>query len=129
MQPDAIRYLTFQGGSVKGIAYLGAYQALLDVGVTIDQLEGIAGTSAGAITALLLALHYSIDEAQTVFDTLDFKTFLDQDRADVRSLLFEIKDKHGLTLFGDLVSQTSRSTPSKASMLLAQTFGLFEGEV
>ena len=40
--------LVFEGGGVKGAAYVGAMQALDEAGV-LDNIERICGTSAGAI--------------------------------------------------------------------------------
>jgi predicted acylesterase/phospholipase RssA len=66
-RPEEVRYLSFEGGGGKGVAYLGAIKALEDYKVLpIDlknpernQLKGISGASAGAITALFLALGYN----------------------------------------------------------------------
>lgn len=51
--------LVFEGGGAKGVAYVGALQALIDNGHTIGR---VAGTSAGAITAALLAAGYTPSE-------------------------------------------------------------------
>lgn len=59
--------LVFQGGSVKGIAYLGALSALRETNyVDFDSIERVAGTSAGAMTALAMALNYSMEELTQV---------------------------------------------------------------
>ena len=47
--------LVFEGGGVKGIAYIGAIEALDQAGA-LNQIERVAGTSAGAITAMLMSL-------------------------------------------------------------------------
>ncbi len=52
-----IKNLVFQGGSVKGIAYPEAIKALGEQ-KDISKLERVAGTSAGAIMALLMALGF-----------------------------------------------------------------------
>lgn len=46
------RNLVFKGGGVRGIAYLGAISQLYEAGV-MRSVERVAGTSAGAITALV----------------------------------------------------------------------------
>ncbi len=46
----------FKGGGAKGIAYAGALQACEDAGIT---LRAVAGSSAGAITATMIACGYS----------------------------------------------------------------------
>lgn len=63
-----IRYLAFEGGGGSGTAYVAALQALYDAlypdeGEPSDDfswdLDGVAGSSVGAITALMVALGYS----------------------------------------------------------------------
>ncbi len=70
------RNLVFEGGGVKGIAYVGAMQVLEEKGV-ISGIERIGGTSAGAINATLLALGYSNAEQREIIWSLDFKNFMD----------------------------------------------------
>jgi NTE family protein len=48
------RNLVFEGGGVKGIAYAGAIEVLEKESILSD-IKRVAGTSAGAITAALLA--------------------------------------------------------------------------
>ncbi|KFO67772.1 phospholipase, partial [Smithella sp. SCADC] len=50
------RNLVFKGGGVRGIAYLGALQYLYEHNY-MQHVERVAGTSAGAITALATALN------------------------------------------------------------------------
>ena len=68
--------LVFEGGGVKGIAYAGALQVLTDRGI-MPQIKQVAGTSAGAITATLLALGYTAGEIKPIIMDLDFKKFED----------------------------------------------------
>lgn len=68
----------FEGGGVKGIAYVGAMQALGRRGV-LNEIIRVGGTSAGAINALLFALGYSNAETKAALLELDFTTFLDDD--------------------------------------------------
>jgi predicted acylesterase/phospholipase RssA len=51
--------LVFEGGGAKGMAFVGAMQEFEARGHTYDRL---LGTSAGAITAALLAAEYTVDE-------------------------------------------------------------------
>ena len=68
--------LVFEGGGVKGIGLAGAL-------ATLEEREygpqNIAGTSAGAITAALLAAGYSASELREIIISLDYRQF--QDRA------------------------------------------------
>ena len=50
-----IENLVFEGGGVKGIAYAGALEVLEQRGVMAG-VRGVAGTSAGAYTAMLVAI-------------------------------------------------------------------------
>jgi NTE family protein len=71
--------LVFEGGGVKGIAYGGA----LDVLNENDVLKGIkrvAGTSAGAINATLLALGYTSSEVSDLIAKTNFKSFEDHSK-------------------------------------------------
>lgn len=58
-----IRNLVFQGGSVKGIAYAGALLSLQKF-LDLKEIKRVAGTSVGAITALLIALGCNPEEAK-----------------------------------------------------------------
>lgn len=70
------RNLVFEGGGVKGIAYVGALEALEARGI-LNAVARVGGTSAGAITALLVGLNYSRKEISDILRSLDFKKFLD----------------------------------------------------
>lgn len=87
---DQLNYLALEGGGGKGIAYLGVIRALedllkeengwtesrplfdLSVSPAERQLRGISGSSAGAITAFMLALGLSYDELVEEFDRIDY---------------------------------------------------------
>jgi len=72
------RNLVFKGGGVKGIAYAGALEALQHH-TSFASLEHVAGTSAGAITATLLAVGYTPEEiTQIVSKEMDFAAFMDK---------------------------------------------------
>ncbi|HOI23388.1 MAG: patatin-like phospholipase family protein [Spirochaetia bacterium] len=65
--------LVFKGGGVRGAAYLGAIKYLYDNGL-MRSAERVAGTSAGAITAAVLALNFQdFKELKTVADSLDYR--------------------------------------------------------
>jgi NTE family protein len=67
--------LVMEGGGVKGIGLAGAYALLEERGF---QPQNIAGTSAGAITAALIAARYTADELREIIVSLDFKQFQDE---------------------------------------------------
>lgn len=69
-----LSYLALEGGGGKGVAYLGAIRALERMKILpIDihrpgknQILGISGASAGAITALLLAMGATAEQVQRI---------------------------------------------------------------
>lgn len=76
--PDkTIKNLVFQGGGVKGIAYVGAIEELHRL-KKLDNVKRVAGTSAGAITACLLALRYTPKEIHEIVFHLNFASFEDR---------------------------------------------------
>lgn len=70
------RNLVFEGGGVKGIAYVGALEVLTDKEI-IPHIQRIGGTSAGAINAVLLGLGFTLEETKNVLWSLDFNEFMD----------------------------------------------------
>lgn len=96
MTPDGIErissrnveYLCFEGGGGKGVLFLGALQELARQrvlrysGARLDpngQIKGIAGSSAGALTAVLLSCGYTPRDLQALlFGSYDFNLFFDQ---------------------------------------------------
>jgi len=68
--------LVFEGGGVKGIAYVGAMEVLEQKAI-LKQIERVGGTSAGAINAVMFALGYSNAETLRILKKLNFNNFLD----------------------------------------------------
>jgi NTE family protein len=83
--PYHFRNLVFEGGSVKGIAYLGALEVLEEKGV-LPNITRIGGTSAGAITAVLAGLNFSPEEMKNILWKMDFKNFLDDSWGVIRDI-------------------------------------------
>jgi NTE family protein len=75
-QTPAIRNLVMEGAGIRGLAYCGAVEELAAMG-QLDELERVAGTSAGSIVACLLAVGYSPDEVATIVGETDFGDFND----------------------------------------------------
>ena len=77
--------LVFEGGGVKGIGLAGAFSYLDEQGF---KPQRVAGTSAGAITAALVAAGYSGAELQSlVLEQMKFKSFEDGGRWPVSQAL------------------------------------------
>jgi len=64
------RNLVFKGGGIRGLAYAGALE-VLEKHQILEDIERVAGTSAGAITAMLVSLRLSHRELITLLNTLD----------------------------------------------------------
>lgn len=64
----------FGGGAIRGIAYVGALQALDELDINIDVL---AGSSVGSIVAALVAVGYSPNEINDIFMQVNFELFRD----------------------------------------------------
>lgn len=71
MKADAV----FEGGGVKGIGLVGAVTEVEKAGY---EFVNLAGTSAGAIVASLLAVGYSGDEIKKELQSLDYNKFKDE---------------------------------------------------
>ena len=69
----------FEGGGVKGIALVGAIAATEAQGYVF---QNVAGTSAGAIVAALVAAGYGAGELATVMKSVDYRKFMDKDFRD-----------------------------------------------
>lgn len=83
--------LVFEGGGVKGIAYLGALKVLDEKNI-LENIQRVGGTSAGAINAVLVGLGYSQTETEDILWDLDFNNFMDDSWGvgrDVQRLLDE----------------------------------------
>ncbi|HEV7690272.1 MAG TPA: patatin-like phospholipase family protein [Hyphomonadaceae bacterium] len=84
IKPSDVLYLALQGGGGKGFAYIGAVEALEQLGVlpvekgAKGNLRGISGTSAGAIIGLLLAMGCTSKDLLEIFGSNDeFLKFFD----------------------------------------------------
>ncbi len=68
--------IVLQGGGAKGIAYVGALRQLSRE-IEFNSVKRFAGTSAGSITASLLAAGHKANELQQAMDRIDISKFLD----------------------------------------------------
>lgn len=74
----------FEGGGVKGIGLVGAVSVLEGSGY---EFENLAGTSAGAIVAALLAAGYTAKEIKEELKKLDYNNFKDEGLLDKLGVL------------------------------------------
>lgn len=68
--------VVFEGGGVLGTAYQGAWKILEDYKIA-HQIKRVCGTSAGTISATMIALGYSAEECKTILIDAPFETFKD----------------------------------------------------
>ncbi len=68
--------LVLEGGGIRGLAYPGALKVLEEKGI-IKKIESVAGTSAGAITALMVSLSYNSHEIDSIIYALKIQQFND----------------------------------------------------
>ena len=68
--------LVFEGGGVKGISYVGAMEILNDKGI-LQNIERVAGTSAGAMVAVLVGLGYTAKDISDILWDINFQNFMD----------------------------------------------------
>ncbi len=64
--------LVFRGGGMKGTAYTGALEVLHEKGI-LNNIERVAGSSAGAITATLVSFNLPFSETLKLIESLEFK--------------------------------------------------------
>ncbi|WP_296149900.1 patatin-like phospholipase family protein [uncultured Flavobacterium sp.] len=85
---SAIAYnaLIMKGGGIKGVAYIGALEELQKH----YAFNWYAGTSAGAITAILLGAGYTVEELKDILGTKNFKD------AHILKALYNLLTKRGL---------------------------------
>ena len=73
-----IENVVFSGGGAAGCAYAGVLTALAEEpSFSFDKLKAVAGTSIGAITALIVSLKYTPLEANELLTNLDLNEFKD----------------------------------------------------
>lgn len=126
VQSCNVKNLVFKGGSVKGIAYLGCITRLMQLFPTLlPKVERVIGTSAGAITALLVSLNLYEDQQELMkYFTTDFTKYLDMENASLRSRITEFSQA---TAAGKGVALSSAS--STFSSLGANKLGFASGNV
>ncbi|MFV0376444.1 MAG: patatin-like phospholipase family protein [Mangrovibacterium sp.] len=88
---EQFRNLVFEGGGVKGIAYIGAMSVLERRGI-LSKIKRAGGTSAGAINALIFSLGYSVVEQREIMSSTDFKAFMDDSWGIIRDIRRLAKD-------------------------------------
>lgn len=112
---EPIKNVVFEGGGIRGIAYCGALEHFEKSG-QLDNVERTAGTSAGAITAALMAVGYSPKEISDIIFFTDFGDFNDG-KYSVAGGTFRMVEGYGWYMgdafVGWLESHISKKTKNK----------------
>ncbi len=75
------------------LAYLGALDKSIETNLfQLEQIQRLAGTSAGAITATLLGIGYDLNELKQVLINFNFLDFLDSQEFKEQLLNLKKKD-------------------------------------
>lgn len=75
-QESGYRNLVFEGAGIRGIAYSGVLKELEENKLLAD-IEKVGGTSAGAITAMMVSLGYDSKDIFEIISKTKFKKFND----------------------------------------------------
>ncbi len=75
-QAPIYKNLALEGGGLRGIAYAGAFKVLEDNG-TMQGIENVAGSSAGAIAGMMISIGYKSNEIDSMLMSLRFQQFND----------------------------------------------------
>ena len=98
--PPKMKYIygCFKGGGGKGYAYLPAIKEAVKQGlIDLKQFKGFAGTSAGSITAALLALGLPIEKLEKITNKKNFTEFFDYyDEELVKTILSQVQGGVGI---------------------------------
>lgn len=85
--------LVLEGGGVRGLAYAGAIEVLEEKNI-INNIEKVAGSSAGAIAGLMISLGYNSSEIDSILQNLKVQQF--NDGKDIVGKIIRIKKEYGL---------------------------------
>jgi NTE family protein len=124
-----ITNLVFQGGSVKGIAYLGALEAL-EERIDIKQIKRVAGTSAGSLSAGLLAIGCDLARVKEELLNFSFKDILDDKPGDIptRENVLKSVSKHQEGKSGFFSKIPAKMVKIPIGTRLVEQYGVYEGE-
>ena len=115
----------FSGGGIKGLAFAGALEAAADA--DYDEWVQVAGTSAGAITAMMLAVGYDADGLRNQLETFDFSKIADYGTPPLIGKAENLVVRHGLThgkVLHDWIRDLLKNAPHPATK-----FGELDGRL
>jgi NTE family protein len=114
------RNLVFKGGGIKAYAYIGAMQAFEEHNI-LDQIDRVAGNSAGSIMATLVSFHKDAESTCEIFTSLDYSS--------VASLLVE-EDAQSEAAITEVIKRSEKRIRGGMNAIsrLYQKFGLFSSD-
>lgn len=107
--------IIFEGGGVKGISFCGAIYELEKKNI-LQHFIRYAGSSAGAITATLLAIGYNASEIRKISMSIKYHKFLDDKRGFIRDAYNLLSDygicsgEYFYKLIGKLIKQKTNNS-------------------
>lgn len=138
----------FEGGGVRGIGLVGALERAEQSGY---QWENIAGTSAGAVVAALVAVGYKAARIKEIIRELEFSSLMDEDWVDriplvghvvslglekgiyegdvFERLMGKYLEAMGKTTFGDLILDEYKNQPQYRYKLQVIASDVSRGEM
>lgn len=75
--PKTFKRLVLSGGSIKGIAYIGALKYFEENKLRFGAISEFVGTSIGSLSCLLIILNYTSAQLKKIFWDLDFNDLQD----------------------------------------------------
>ena len=106
----------FSGGGIKGLAFAGGVQAAAEAGY--DEWVQVAGTSAGAITAMMLAVGYDAQGLRKALEMFDFSTIADYGPLGEAQIPINVERLKGAThgkVLSDWIKQLLAQAPRPAT--------------
>jgi|SRR5947209_4556414 len=123
--PDLRADGAFSGGGVKALAFAGALKAAEEAGYR--DWHRLAGTSAGAITAMSLAAGHTADSLAELLFEFDFKTIVDKGDPPRLAQISNLVSRRALAR-GEALREWIRLLLSRAPNQV-RTFGDLEGRL
>ncbi len=113
--------LVLEGGGVRGIAYAGAF-SVLEHNHILQQIEKVAGTSAGAIAGVMISVGYTAGEIDSIMRSLPIEKFNDG-KGGIIGKYRRIRRKYGLykgEKFETWIRQIIKNKTGDANLSFAQ---------
>jgi predicted acylesterase/phospholipase RssA len=90
-----MEYLSFQGGGVHGIYYVGVCKYLEDHNL-LKNLKGVSGSSIGSLFALLFAMKLKYEDMKNIISELDFNNVIGLNAFDQIKAFYKIINNFGI---------------------------------